>query len=179
MFSTAVVAALLALAGAQAHGARPRAAARRVGRPQPPNIVLILTDDQRFDTLERMPNVERLLAAPRRHLHERVRHHVGVLPVARVDPVRPVRARPASSRTSAHAGYTQFDEASNLATWLHAAGYDTALVGKYLNDYTFYGHHRVPPGWSDWEAIDSRPEERYYDYTLNENGRLVHYGAAP
>ena len=28
-----------------------------------PNVVLILTDDQRFDTLSGMPNVKRLLAA--------------------------------------------------------------------------------------------------------------------
>ena len=26
--------------------------------------------------------------------------------------------------------------------------------------------------------MDSVPEEKYYDYTLNENGRLVHYGVA-
>ena len=74
--------------------------------------------------------------------------------------------------------YPHFYEQSNLAVWLHDAGYETALVGKYLNDYTVYGNHHVPPGWSDWIAIDSVPEERYYDYTLNENGRLVHHGIA-
>ena len=76
------------------------------------------------------------------------------------------------------ASYPKFNERSNLAVWLHDAGYQTALVGKYLNDYTVYGHHHLPRGWSDWVAMDSRPEERYYDYTLNENGRLVHYGTA-
>src|SRR5262249_18646733 len=45
--------------------------------------------------------------------------------------------------------------------------------------YTVYGHHAVPPGWSDWVAMDSKPEERYYDYALNENGRLVRYGKTP
>src|SRR5262249_27638194 len=75
--------------------------------------------------------------------------------------------------------YPAFDQSSNLPVWLHDAGYETALVGKYLNDYTVYGNHAVPAGWSDWVALDSRPEERYYDYTLNENGRLVQYGKAP
>ena len=56
--------------------------------------------------------------------------------------------------------------------WLHDAGYTTGLVGKYLNDYTVYGNHHVPPGWSTWVAMDSVPEERYHDYTLNENGTL-------
>ena len=60
--------------------------------------------------------------------------------------------------------------------WLHDGGYETALVGKYLNDYTVYGNHHIPPGWSHWVAMDSLPEEKYYDYTLNENGRLIHYG---
>jgi arylsulfatase A-like enzyme len=76
------------------------------------------------------------------------------------------------------ASYPRFYEKSNLATWLHDGGYTTALVGKYLNDYTIYGRHHIPPGWSNWQAIDSVPEEAYYDYTLNENGRLVHHGAA-
>ena len=74
--------------------------------------------------------------------------------------------------------YPQFDEQSNLAVWLHDAGYDTALVGKYLNDYTVYGNHHVPPGWSDWVAMDSVPEEKYYDYTLNENGGSCTTGVA-
>ena len=37
--------------------------------------------------------------------------------------------------------YPAFDEKSDLAVWLHQAGYSTALVGKYLNDYTLDGHH--------------------------------------
>jgi arylsulfatase A-like enzyme len=76
-------------------------------------------------------------------------------------------------------GYPAFDKSSNLAVWLHQAGYDTALVGKYLNDYSLDGDHEIPPGWSDWEAMDSVPLEKYYDYDLNENGQLVHYGTAP
>ena len=39
--------------------ALPRAA--RAQTPGPPNIILILTDDQRFDTLKVMPEVRRLL----------------------------------------------------------------------------------------------------------------------
>src|SRR5207253_7943710 len=36
-----------------------------------------------------------------------------------------------------------------------------------------------PPGWTDWQAVDSSPAQRYYDYVLNENGRSVAYGGAP
>ena len=35
----------------------------------------------------------------------------------------------------------------------------------------------VPPGWSDWYgAGNAHPS---YDYTLNENGRIVAYGREP
>jgi arylsulfatase A-like enzyme len=176
----AVAIAVLALAIAWPHprGARAHSAARRAGRPAQPNIVLILTDDERFDTLSRMPNVERLLAShgvtftnafvttseccPSRAsiLSGQYSHDTGVL------------------QNFGPAGYKSFDEHSSVATWLHRAGYDTSLVGKYLNDYTYYGHHHIAPGWSDWQVIDSRPEERYYGYRINDDGRLLNYGAA-
>jgi arylsulfatase A-like enzyme len=153
------------------------ASARDVAaQPPRPNIVVILSDDQRWDTLDRMPNVERLIAA----------HGVTFAnSFVTTSECCPSRASILTGEYSHHTGvvsnfgpdsYPRFDESSNLAVWLHAAGYETALVGKYLNDYTVYGDHLVPPGWSDFVAMDSRPEERYYDYTLNENGRLQRYG---
>jgi arylsulfatase A-like enzyme len=75
-------------------------------------------------------------------------------------------------------GYPAFDQSSNLAVWLKNAGYRTALVGKFINDYSLDGHNVTPPGWDDWQAMDSVPLEKYYDYTLDDNGRLDHYGHA-
>lgn len=143
-----------------------------------PNIVLILADDERADSNARMRNVQRLLAA----------HGVTFTNAfVTTSECCPSRASILTGQYSHHTGvvqnfgpasYPKFDERSNLAVWLHDGGYETALVGKYLNDYTVYGRHHIPPGWSDWQAIDSRPEEKYYDYTLNENGKLVHFGTA-
>jgi arylsulfatase A-like enzyme len=61
---------------------------------------------------------------------------------------------------------------STIATWLDDAGYETAYMGKYLNNYdnTTY----IPPGWDQWYGWQGHyysPEE----YKLNENGRLVAY----
>ncbi len=143
------------------------------------NVVVIVSDDERLDANSRMRNVTRLLGrqgvtfdryytttsecCPSRAsiLTGRYPHHTGV--VANFGPD----------------GYPSFDEDSTLATWLHDAGYTTALVGKYLNGYTLAGNHHVPPGWDRWVAIDSVPEEQYYRYTLNEDGRLVDYGRSP
>lgn len=42
-------------------------------------------------------------------------------------------------------------EGSTLAVWLSQAGYHTAWIGKYLNEYQLVRDAaHVPPGWSDW-----------------------------
>ncbi len=72
------------------------------------------------------------------------------------------------------------DEKSTVATWLHDAGYRTGLLGKYLNGYpngadaTF-----VPPGWDVWASPSGNGGYSGYNYRLNENGKLVRYGASP
>jgi arylsulfatase A-like enzyme len=149
--------------------------------PDRPNIVLIVTDDQRWDTLEAMPAVGRLLVeggvtfrnaftttpscCPSRVglLTGRYSRHTGVLD---------------GSVGNAPGGAPAFDDRSSLATWLDGAGYRTGLVGKYLNDYAELPRGYVPPGWDEWFAIaQARPQIRYYDYELNENGTIVRYGA--
>jgi arylsulfatase A-like enzyme len=63
---------------------------------------------------------------------------------------------------------------------MHNAGYETGLVGKYVNSYTdAFVNHAVPPGWDDWQVMDSIPMEAYYNYSINDNGRLEYYGNKP
>jgi len=77
-------------------------------------------------------------------------------------------------------GYETFHELgleqSTLATWLQAAGYRTAMIGKYLNRYE-PKHDGVPPGWDEWHVGGNAHAS--YDYILNENGRTVRYGSEP
>jgi N-acetylglucosamine-6-sulfatase len=59
---------------------------------------------------------------------------------------------------------------STVATWLQSAGYDTMIIGKYLNGYK---DTYVPPGWTEWYVpIGKGP-------ILNENGTKVDYTADP
>jgi N-acetylglucosamine-6-sulfatase len=47
-------------------------------------------------------------------------------------------------------------EADTVATRMRAAGYRTALVGKYQNQYPWdLGAGYIPPGWIDWAAVQS------------------------
>ena len=153
------------------------------GEQQPfprPNFIVILTDDQRWDTLQFMPHVrERLvqhgitfrnsfvttaLCCPSRAslLTGQYPHNHGVLNI------RPPKG-----------GVEAFDPSSTLATWLTDAGYETALVGKYLNRYDVTNQNidfaTVPPGWSRWFAYSGF----YYDYSINDNGTVRHFGTNP
>ena len=48
-------------------------------------------------------------------------------------------------------------ESSTIGTWLHADGYRTALIGKYLNGYpTRVAQTYVPPGWDEWDSAVGR-----------------------
>ncbi len=71
-------------------------------------------------------------------------------------------------------------DSSTLATWLHGAGYRTALFGKYLNGYPHtVAPTYIPPGWDDWASPSAGNAYAEYNYQLNENGTLHRYGARP
>ncbi len=79
--------------------------------------------------------------------------------------------------------YAHDNEQKSFNVALRAAGYRTAMMGKYLNGY-LQGPLRspvpstyVPPGWDQWDVPGYAYSE--YNYTLNENGRLVHFGHRP
>jgi len=179
-WSTLVVVAVAALAAASAHGAPShRAVPRRAGGSRRLNVVVVLSDDERFDGTSVMQDVRRLLV---RHGVTFSNYHVTTSECG------PSRASILTGEYAHHTGvvdnfglhsFPAFDARSTLAVWLHDAGYETALVGKYINDYTLYGDHKVAPGWDDWQVIDSVPMERYYGYAINDNGRLEEYGHAP
>jgi len=149
-------------------------------RSSKPSIVFILTDDQRWDTLDGMPTVRTELAE----------HGITFANGFVSDPLCcPSRASILTGQYAHSTGVWQnkppyggfpafHQDRSTIATWLRRAGYRTALFGKYLNRYK--GTY-VPPGWEKWEAIAGAvdPYDLYYRYTLNIDGRLVKHGNRP
>jgi N-acetylglucosamine-6-sulfatase len=69
--------------------------------------------------------------------------------------------------------YRNNNEQDNVATRLHDAGYRTGLFGKYLNGYS--NTTVVPPGWDRWFATFHPPWE-YFDYDVNDDGAIRHFG---
>ncbi len=65
----------------------------------------------------------------------------------------------------------QGHEDSTVATWLQGGGYQTALLGKYLNGYPGDDETYMPTGWDEWYA--KLTGDDYYGYDLNDNGTIV------
>ena len=58
----------------------------------------------------------------------------------------------------------------SLPVWLDRAGYDTAMIGRFLNGHAPFTSRATPPGWDDWQALHGG---KYTSYRLNDNGTLV------
>src|SRR5262249_44234597 len=74
------------------------------------------------------------------------------------------------------------EENHTFATALQAKGYQTAMMGKYLNGYSpaaTLGGTRpyVPPGWNEWDVAGNAYPE--FNYDLNHNHTVVHFGSQP
>ncbi len=143
-----------------------------------PNIVFVLTDDLSGNLLTPrfMPNVSALSREGTSFSNYFVTDSLCCPSRASIFTGRYPHDTGVFSNSGRVGGYAAFmdhgDELSTLATDLHAAGYRTAMMGKYLNKY-------VPsdpraPGWDVWDVAGwGYPE---FNYTLNENGRRVFYG---
>jgi arylsulfatase A-like enzyme len=176
------VGAILAAAAIVVGGAVPRPAA--APRDQRPNVVLILSDDQTFDSLPHDPPVMPFLQSAIRDPSD----HWVTFPNAFVNTPLccPSRASILTGQYSHHTGVRRnrdgfrLDEGDTLALWLHDAGYTTGLFGKYLNRYPFGAAPYVPPGWDRWAGkIQGSGATVYYDYDVSDQGYPVAYDRGP
>ncbi len=148
--------------------------------PGPPNIILIVTDDQRFDTLQVMPEVRRLLVARGMTLRRAIVSNPLCCPSrATIFTGRYSHTTGVYTNLAPDGGWPLFQpsESDTIATALNAVGYRTGLFGKYMNGYGGAGAY-VPPGWDRWFATTGRTT--YYNYTVYDDVKgHVSYGSRP
>jgi len=156
-----------------------------------PNIVFILTDDMRKDDLSKtyMPQtttelvdkgmsfqnafVSNPLCCPSRAtiMRGQYSHNTDVWFNTNVFDPDP------NVRDGGWLGYNGNGyELDNVATHLQAVGYSNGLFGKYLNGYidsTEPTTTKRLPGWEDWFAFKKLG---YYNYDVNDNGIIKHFG---
>jgi arylsulfatase A-like enzyme len=146
--------------------------------PGAPNVVVIMTDDQDPGTMRAMPAVRRLIGGQGATFTRSFATTPLCCP-SRATFLTGQYAHNHGVRTN-KPGYTALDASETVAVWLDRAGYRTGHVGKFLNGYGRDTDSReIPGGWDEWYAFVHDSNFSYYDYTLNENGRLVRYGSAP
>ena len=150
-----------------------------------PNVLFVLTDDLDLGEVAQMPNVKKLLAAQGTSFS----HYYAS--VSLCCPSRSTTLRGQYSHNTGvetnggtNGGFETAHrlglESSTIGTWMQAAGYRTALIGKYLNGYPdTVAETYVPPGWNEFDSAAAGNPYSEYRYTLNENGRLVPYGSTP
>jgi arylsulfatase A-like enzyme len=145
-----------------------------------PNIIFILTDDYAANLVDFMPNLKAMqgegvtfsqyyvsnsLCCP-----SRASIFTGMLP----------HNTGVQTNTRPNGGYEVFMEEGNagesFCVALQQAGYKTAMMGKFMNGYLPRKHKPVT-GWTDWFV--SGNGYRNFDYDINNNGQLQHFGNAP
>jgi arylsulfatase A-like enzyme len=143
-----------------------------------PNVVVIMTDDQRWDTLEVMPNVRDLLRR-RGTLYRNAFVPNPLCCPSRVSTLTGLNSHVTGvyANRPPGGGFSMFDDRLSIATVLDAAGYRTLYVGKYMNGYPAGNYSYVPPGWDRWFSFATG---EYYDYRAAEDGtRTRLYGWDP
>ncbi len=158
-------------------GGNPPAAGGAAARP---NVLVLMTDDQTMESMKVLPRVRHLigdagvtftnsfasypLCCPSRStfLTGQYAHNHGV-----------------RGNRPPFGGYGRFRGADRtVPVALQRAGYRTIHIGKYLNGYGRDVPATVPPGWTDWRGSIDPSTYRYWNYTLNVNGKRRTYGTA-
>jgi N-acetylglucosamine-6-sulfatase len=149
-----------------------------------PNIVFVLTDDLSMDLIRYMPQVQ---ALERRGLTFRnyfVTDSLCCPSRASIFTGEFPHDTHVLTNTPPTGGFDAFhsfgDEARSFNVALQRSGYQTAMMGKYLNGYLYepgVAPSYVPPGWNTWDVAGwGYPE---YNYELNDDGLVRRYGHSP
>jgi arylsulfatase A-like enzyme len=148
--------------------------------PAPANIVFVLTDDLAWNLVRFMPHVLQMQQQGTTFTHYYVTDSLCCPSRSSIFTGKYPHDTTVFTNTGAHGGYAKFESAGNAtqtyAVTLGAAGYRTAMMGKYLNGYD-PTINQADPGWLEWEVAGNGYPE--FNYKLNQNGTATSYGATP
>lgn len=137
----------------------------------PLNVLLILTDDQRYDSMWPMPYTTEVFGKTALTFTN------GYVNTPMCCPARAsllsggyyASENGVRSNSQPNGGVTRFRDDNSLAVHLQAAGYRTGIVGKYLNEYPDLAPY-VPPGWDSFEASLTETEWNSYEWVSGSSG---------
>jgi arylsulfatase A-like enzyme len=165
------------------------ASTERLNDPRP-NIILIVTDDQPYHTVDYMPFVKTEL------VKNGVVFENGFATTPLCCPSRAsilsgqyAHNHQVLTNTLPLGSATKFDAESSFSIRLKESGYTTAYFGKYMNGYdNLLPLGVVPPGWDVWNVLleknlaaseDSGNLQFYFNFSQSQNGEVVEYPRNP
>jgi N-acetylglucosamine-6-sulfatase len=154
--------------------------------PAPPNIIFILTDDQRIDTYQTQPNV-------RNQIRALGGNYRGIIPTSICCPSRASILTGNLAHTTGvytnsldYGGWPTFHESTfeekTVAVALDDAGYRTGFMGKYLNYWNKAPEGWAPPGWDVFHGFwrdRGQGGGIYYNYEIHGTSEPRVYGHKP
>ena len=164
--------AILLVALAAAFLARSGLPPASAGTPTPPNIVFILADDQTVSSFrpDVMPQTFSRVVDP----GTKFRQALATPPLCCPYRAGFITGQHAHNHgvTTNKSGFSLLLEPANvLPAWLRASGYETALVGKYLNGTWRAIGADAAPGWDEWYAADL--SSGFVNPQIADNGHFV------
>ena len=129
----------------------------------PPNVLVILTDDQRAGTVGVMPKTHRLFSGQGRTFPR------GFVTTPLCCPSRAsiLTGRFVHNHGVKNNGTSALAHDTTLQRYLSEAGYQTGMIGKYLNAWRL---KRRPPYFDRWSLIGNGSQ--YYDTWFNVDGTM-------
>jgi N-acetylglucosamine-6-sulfatase len=145
-----------------------------------PNVILFLTDDQTWSDMRPLGAVRRRIGkAGTRFTHAFSQYPLCCPARATLLTGQYAHNHGVMGNAPPHGGFQAFDDGETLPVWLQRAGYNTLMLGKYLNEYDKPENRSyLPPGWTQWQ-VPVVAVYSYRSFTMNENGRFVRYVRHP
>lgn len=154
----------------------------------PPNIVLIMTDDQHWESIEYMPVLQERIVA------QGVTFSNAFVTSPNCCPARAgfltgdyVADHGVFTNGLPQGGADAFQPSGTVTEGLTDAGYHTAISGKFLTNYD-YETNGDPTGFEEFFVYDDQPIEppasdrdsfKYFNWVASDNGTEVAYGDSP
>jgi arylsulfatase A-like enzyme len=135
-----------------------------------PNILFIVTDDQRIGTLNVMPSTEKLFVDGGTTFNDAY----ATSPLCCPSRTSIMTGRyPHNHEVRRNEDAENLDHTTTLQYYLQQAGYFTGIAGKYLNGWPEL--RLAPPYFDRWATIDdSSYTHVYYDFGANVDGQVLY-----